>query len=121
MRDITVGQLREMLEDLPDDMPIRVVEQPSYPLQLSIWDSVARRQGVAYLRISEHPYNASPYMPKAIFEEDDDNTGDDLPCEICHEPTGYVVDDAEDPTPCCTRCAARDNIEIIDAEAQLTR
>jgi|SRR5262245_13867644 len=116
MRDLTVAELRDLLDALPDDMPIRVAEQPSYPLALAIEPRIRRYQGAAYLLAPEHPYNVNPYLPKRLFDDDDDDEDGELSCDECGGPTSYVTDDDE-RMPACTRCAAAAGVEIISQYA----
>jgi hypothetical protein len=41
MRTMTVGQLRELLEDYPDEAEVRMACQPSWPFEYSIAGVVA--------------------------------------------------------------------------------
>ena len=120
MRDITVGDLMTLLEELPEDMPIRLAHQPTYPLQFMLVERVRRYKGVAYLLEGDHPREGSPYLPKSLWDEGDDDTGD-LVCDGCEEPTSYVTDasndDVDEGMPICTRCAGRDGIEIVQVHA----
>jgi hypothetical protein len=123
-RDMTVGQLREMLEGLDDDQIIRVAHQPTYPLQFTIEEEVRIVGAVAYLRAIDHPYSDSPYAPKAAFGDED--LTDELRCAYCDEPTGLVVDlgDAlpvdpdELPEPICRGCARRHHMETRELDPE---
>ena len=64
----TVGELRELLEDLEDDMPLHVAIQPSYPLAVSlkavtVLEDDLDRPGAVWLATGDHPANGSPYAP----------------------------------------------------------
>jgi hypothetical protein len=122
---MTVGQLREMLEGLDDDIIIRVATQPSYPLQLVIDDEVRRVGTVAYLRASDHPYSDSPYAPKAAFG-DVDLVGE-LRCDFCDEETLLVVADDDEqapanpdelPRPICRSCARRHHVQTRELDPE---
>jgi hypothetical protein len=120
--DLTVGQLRAMLEDLDDDTVIRVATQSSYPLQLVIDDEIRRLGDVAYLRAEDHPYGDSPYLPKSVFG-DVDLIGE-LRCAYCDEPTLLVVDLADElpadelPEPICRSCARRHHMETRELDPE---
>lgn len=73
--DMTVGQLRTLLEDYEEDLPIRFAEQPSYPLQYHLEDLRLFR-GVLYLREGGQVYD-NPYLPRSVFTEDAE------PCTNC--------------------------------------
>ncbi len=63
-RTVTVGQLREALEQYDDEIEIRIVHQESYPLQEVIgglWEADPTRCeecGVSKLRHNDHNENA---------------------------------------------------------------
>lgn len=81
MAETTVRELIERLEELAetygDGTPVRIAEQPSYPLQNYIDDDIRPWQGVLYLKcgnqVGGYSYdddttpNNSPYLPKHIF------------------------------------------------------
>lgn len=37
---MTIGQLKQILEDLPDDAEVRIAHQPNYPFELSVGNCV---------------------------------------------------------------------------------
>jgi hypothetical protein len=90
-RETTVRDLIERLEEVAqehgDDTPIRIAEQPTYPLQNYIDDDIRFWKGVLYLKhanqvggySSGEVLNDSPYLPRHIFgdppEEQCDNCG----------------------------------------------
>jgi hypothetical protein len=119
-RDMTVGQLRDMLDGLDDDVVIRVAIQPGYPIQLVIDEDVRRLGVIAYLRASDQPYRDSPYLPKSVFG-DVDLTGE-LRCAYCDEPTDTVIDGEPEPDelpePLCQDCAQRHNIETRELDPE---
>ena len=67
-RDMTVGQLRELLADLEDETPIRLAFQPSWPLQYHLDDDIRLVRGVAYIREGGQVYS-NPYAPRSVFGE----------------------------------------------------
>jgi hypothetical protein len=82
MRDITVGELIAMLSDMPEDAPVRVAHQPSYPMQFHLSRELALRSSgdipaggkVVYLLDAGQP-SMAPYAPAGLFEgqlEDED-------------------------------------------------
>jgi hypothetical protein len=75
---MTIGELRQALELLDDDMEIRLATQPSYPLQSYLDEEVRVVGGIAYLRESGQVYDA-PYAPAAVYG---DPIGD---CPSCGE------------------------------------
>jgi hypothetical protein len=84
MSNMTVAHLIEMLSEMPEDMPVRIAYQPSYPLQMEVQSQLAMRtsrdgQTSVYLLGGYQPYDA-PYAPGRIFEgelEDGEEEGDD--------------------------------------------
>jgi hypothetical protein len=40
MNSLTVKELRDMLEEMPDDAEVRFAQQPSYPLEYTVRDVV---------------------------------------------------------------------------------
>lgn len=94
-RETTVRELIERLEEVAqehgDDTPIRIAEQPSYPLQNYIDDDIRFWKGVLYIKhanqvggySSTKVLNDSPYLPKHIFG--------DPPDEQCDNCGSYAV------------------------------
>lgn len=67
---MTVGQLREMLEDLDlnDDDEVRIVFQPSWPLQFEVAGiHISEDDEIVYLVQGSHPAD-SPYGPEAAWD-----------------------------------------------------
>ena len=72
---ITVGQLRELLEEYPEDAVIRVAQQPSYPLRARLtnvtWlgEGGSEARGFVWLATSErHSDSESPYAPREAWD-----------------------------------------------------
>jgi hypothetical protein len=71
---ITVGQLREARAEYPEDVIIRVAQQPSYPLRARITNLMRRSNSegnilwIATREVSDH--NESPYAPRSAWDGD---------------------------------------------------
>lgn len=91
---MNVGELKEMLEDLDDDLEIRLAHQPSWPLRFNLrsvvtpeghmealrqeaWDAGRDPDEVeadednskfVWLVEGDHPYDESPYAPRILWE-----------------------------------------------------
>jgi hypothetical protein len=100
MADVTVGELREMLELYDDDTPIRLGTQPSYPLQAHIQADIRTYKGVAYLLEAGQVYDA-PYLPKWLLN------GGEPPCVACESTRNPLVADIThdgETNPVCRDC-----------------
>lgn len=73
-----LSDLIEQLEDLRDehggDAEVLGAYQPAYPLAgriigACVLDANDDTQPVVWIAIGEHPYDSSPYAPRAAFEE----------------------------------------------------
>jgi hypothetical protein len=92
-REMTVGELRELLEDESEDMVVRIVHQLSWPLQEVVGGVVSSREivddddddqedeaataasdtdedatSVLYLVANGHPEKDSPYGPRGAWD-----------------------------------------------------
>jgi hypothetical protein len=69
---ITVAQLRELLEDHPDDLVIRIAQQPNWPLRARITNLAHLGDGadallwIATSEITSH--SESPYAPREAWD-----------------------------------------------------
>jgi len=68
----TVGELRELLEDFPADAPVRVAQQPSYPLRARIVAVSQLQEGdtetIVWIATSEvSSRDEHPYAPLAAW------------------------------------------------------
>ena len=100
MADLTVGQLRELLEAYDEDLPVRLAHQPSYPLQYHISDEVREWQGVVYIIERDQVYDR-PYLPKWLLN------GGEEPCATCESSRRHVVADVThdgETNPICQSC-----------------
>jgi hypothetical protein len=72
---VTVGMLKELLNDYPDDAVIRVAQQPSYPLRAKLTHFMHRDNSegsvlwIATREVSD--YNESPYAPRSAWDGDE--------------------------------------------------
>jgi hypothetical protein len=92
IRDL-IERLEEAAQEHGDDTPIRIAEQPTYPLQNYIDDDLRFWKGVLYIKhgsqVGGYSYddatvpNNSPYLPKHIFG--------DPPEEVCESCQSYNV------------------------------
>lgn len=60
---MTIGDLREIIQDIDDDVVIKIAEQPSWPFQYSVADIVFDEE-TNYLWIVEG--NQEKYLPGDI-------------------------------------------------------
>jgi hypothetical protein len=102
---VTIGELRDMIEGLDDDMEIRIATQPSWPLQMHIDRDVRVVAHVAYIKECGQVYDA-PYCPSGVFGDPID---DDEFCRMCARPLDDTVEDPLDVTdPIDCRGCGRD-------------
>ena len=69
---MTVGELKELLEDLDDDVDVRLAMQPSWPFEYSIRDSALigppeNEDGKTVLYLAED--RQTRYLPKEVCDE----------------------------------------------------
>lgn len=78
-----VKDLIQYLEDQDEELEVLVAHQPHYPLQETVshvacvediafeedWDDIDREEKGKYVWIvaNGHPYDASPYAPRSVF------------------------------------------------------
>jgi hypothetical protein len=98
----TVSDLKELLEELPDDMPIMAQHQPNWPLREfigGIWvddpsDPSSQEEEENICPTCEHVSLGVPTKDsggqwyRKCFKQ---NCGEEVPCEEPSEPIAYVV------------------------------
>lgn len=100
MSDLTIGDLIEALSGLPEDTPIRLGLQPTYPLQSHIQPEVRLYLGVAYI-LEDQQVHSHPYLPRWLLN------GEDAPCEWCtssHRPAVVTVTQGDGSATICQAC-----------------
>lgn len=65
---MTVAELREILEELDDDMEVRLAYQPHYPMEVKA-NHVKVAEGRAY--ICQNSYGGNNYAPDGLFEDNE--------------------------------------------------
>lgn len=125
MAETTIRDLIERLEEAAqehgDDTPIRIAEQPSYPLQNYISDDLRFWRGVIYLKHSSqvggYTYddktvpNNSPYLPKHIFGDPPEER-----CDCCqsYNVVGTVAfGPNNEHAPICEKCLVEEVADEI--------
>jgi hypothetical protein len=99
--DITVQQLRDYLECVDSELPVRIATQRTYPLQSHIVPVVKVYRGVAYILEEDQVYE-DPYLPKSLWDE-----GEAEACDNCQSTrvVGTVAsDDSGERYPICEEC-----------------
>lgn len=61
---MTVGELIEILEALPEDMPVAVGQQPNYPLKAEL-HGVAKADGEVFILASQ----ADGYLDSELWDQ----------------------------------------------------
>jgi len=62
---MTVGELRELLEGVDDDVEVRLAVQPSWPFEHRVTSDVTVRDDVVYLADA----GQIGYLPEGVAEE----------------------------------------------------
>jgi hypothetical protein len=83
---MNVGELRELIEDLDDEVVLRIGTQPSWPLAFTVRSIVTpgaieeyreydgnpdggdERDGFVWIVTGDHPYDESPYAPRILWD-----------------------------------------------------
>ena len=83
---MNVGELREALEGLDDEIVVRIASQPNWPLAFEVRSIVTpgdvvdyhenvdedeadfESDGFAWIVTGDHPYDGSPYAPRILWD-----------------------------------------------------